>query len=81
LAADLGPARGQLGVDERGGERDQPAEQPHADDQDRRGDVLRDLGRCDEDAGADDPAHDQHGRVEQAEAADETGRPGLGRAI
>ena len=33
--------------------------------------LPRDFGRIDEDAGADDPAHDEHGRVEQAEAADE----------
>jgi hypothetical protein len=31
--------------------------------------VPRDLGRSDEDAGADNPAHDQHRRVKRPEPA------------
>jgi hypothetical protein len=34
--------------------------------------MPRDFGRIDEDAGADDPAHDQHGDIEQAEAPGES---------
>ena len=71
LAADLGTARGKLGVDEGGGEGDEAAKDPHADDEKRGIDVLRDFRRCDEDPGTDDAAHDEHGCVEQAEAADE----------
>ena len=45
----------------------QAAEHPDPDDQQRRVDVPRDLGRVDENARADDSAHDEHGRVEQAQ--------------
>ena len=79
LAADLGPPRGELGIDERAHDRDRAADQPDPDDQRWRGDMPRHLRRIDEDAGADDPAHDQHGRVEQAEPPDEL-RPAPGAA-
>ena len=77
---DLKTQRRELRIDERAHERDQAARGPHAEDQRRGVHVLRDHGRIDEDARADDAAHDQHGRVERAEAAGERGG-GHGRTV
>jgi hypothetical protein len=71
LAANLRPARGELGIDEGAGDCDQAAGQPDPDDQQRRAHLPGHLGRIQEDTRADDAAHHQHGRIEQAEPADE----------
>jgi hypothetical protein len=43
-------------------------------------DVSRYLGRIDENPGADDPAHDQHRRIERTEATDQAVASGIGAA-
>ena len=80
LSADFWPPCGELRVDQGRGKRDQPAKHPHPDNQRRCRDVTRNLGRVDENSGADDPAHDQHGRVERTKPASEPMRDDLGFA-
>ena len=81
LAANLGAADRQLGIDKGRGKRDHAAGDPYSDDQDRRVDVPRNLGRVDENSRSDDPAHDQHGRIKHPEAADEAVRSGAGTIV
>ena len=71
LAADFRAPCRELRVNEGRGERDEAAEHPYADNQQRRLDVPRDLGRRNEDPRADDPAHHQHRRVERTEPSRE----------
>ena len=73
LSADVGAQRRELGVDEGAHERDDAAGGPYAEDERRGVDLPGHDVRIDEDAGADDAAHDEHGGVERAEAAGEGG--------
>ena len=67
LAADFRTSRGELGIDERAGQRDGAAHGPRAQNQERRVDLLRDYVGIDENPRADDASHDEHGGVEQSE--------------
>ncbi len=67
LAADLRPPSGKLGINERRGQRDNAANDPHSDNEQRRIDVSSHFGGSDKNARADDPSHHQHRRVEQSE--------------
>ena len=69
LPADLGHTRGQFSPDKGGGQGNGAAGQPCAQYQRRRVYPLRDDVGIDEDSAADDSAHDQHGGVEESEAA------------
>jgi len=66
LAADLGNAGSELRVDERAEYNDDAAGDPDREDEYGRVQVLGDDVRIHKDAGADDAAHDHHGRVEEA---------------
>jgi hypothetical protein len=70
------PTRGQLRVDQRAQERHHAARGPRAQQPGGRRQLDRDFARVGEDAGAHDAAHDDHRRVEGADAAGETGRVG-----
>ena len=65
LAAGSGHARGKFGPDECAEQSEYAAENPDTENQKRRVDVERDDVGIDEDAGADDAAHDDHGGVER----------------
>ncbi len=69
LPIQIRTARGQLRVNEGSGECDQPAQRPGEQDQRRRVHLARNHVGVDENAGADNAAHDDHGGVEQAQAA------------
>ena len=73
LAADLRHARGEFGVDEGAQEGDDSSRDPRP--QNQRGGVeqVRDDVGIDENSGADDAAHHDHGRVEEAELRGESG--------
>ena len=69
LPAHIRHARRQLGIDERAQHRHHAARHPHPEDQHRRMDLPGHNVRIDEDARADDAAHDDHGGVEQSDTA------------
>jgi len=71
LSSDLGTPRCEFGVDERSSKRDRSSGSPGSEDEERRVDLLGDDVRIDKDAGADDASHNEHDRVEQAQAAEE----------
>jgi hypothetical protein len=64
---------GELGVNECADEGDDAADQPCAQHQHGCVHLPRDDGWINEDTGADDAAHDDHGGVEGAEASRERG--------
>src|SRR5207249_10789842 len=67
LAAFCGwQARGNLSPDKCSTHRDQAAHYPNAEDQERRVNAVRDLGRISEDFRADDATHHNHRRVEKS---------------
>src|ERR1700745_3622452 len=69
LTAGPGQARRKFSPDESAEQREYAAENPNTENQKRRVHVERDDVRIDEDAGADDDAHDDHGGVERVEPA------------
>src|SRR5579862_4149362 len=69
LAAGLRQARCEFGPDESAEKCEHASENPDAENEKRRVDVERDDIRVNENAGADDPAHDDHGGVERVQAA------------
>ncbi len=71
LAAEVGTEGGEFGVDECASEGGKAAEDPSAEDEWGGVDLPGDNIGIDKDAGADDAAHDDHGDVKDAEAADE----------
>ena len=73
LAANFRPERRQFGIDERAQHGDHAADDPDAEDQQGRVQLLRDDVRVDEDAGADNAAHDDHGGVEQPDLPKQSG--------
>ena len=67
LAAFCGwQARGKLTPDKCSTHRDQAAHYPNAEDQERRVDAVRDLGRIREDSRAHDTTHHDHRRIEKS---------------
>ena len=64
LSARARQARRQFGPDEGAEQGESSAQQPDAENQKRRVDPQRDNVGIDEDAGADDAAHHDHGGVE-----------------
>ncbi len=66
LPAGAGHHGGQFAVAERGHDGHESGNGPGSNQQRRRTDFAADLGRHNEDAGADHRAHDQHGRAGQA---------------
>src|SRR4051812_47293747 len=68
LSADIRASRGKLGVHERTDQGDDTTDDPGAEHERGSMDGPRDDARVDEDSGADDAAHHDHGRVERAEA-------------
>ena len=73
LAADLGKARRKLRPHEPADERHCAADRPGEQDVNRVVKNARDVRRVGEDPDADDPAHDDDRRVEEAELAAEAG--------
>src|SRR2546421_287302 len=61
-----GQAPGKLSPDKCAAHRDQTAEHPDAEDQERRVDAMRHLGRISKNSGAHDAAHHDHRGVEQS---------------
>ena len=70
--AHVRPQPCQLRVHECTDERDDATGHPRPDDEERGVHRARDDAWVDEDPRADDPAHDDHGRVERAEASGES---------
>src|SRR5262249_6098345 len=58
---------GELGVDERARQRDQSANSPRSDNENRGRDLLGDNIRVDKDPRTDDSTHHNHRGIEQAE--------------
>ena len=73
LAADRRPARRQFRINECAQHRNHAAGDPHSENQQRGVQLLRDDIRVDEDAGADDAAHDDHGGVEESHLPEQSG--------
>src|SRR5256885_2365213 len=71
LSADSRPEDGQLRIDERADQGDGATYQPRTQYKHRRVHLRRDYRWVNEDPGADDAAHHDHGRVERTEAAGE----------
>src|SRR5580693_2873313 len=69
LPAGLRQSRRELCPDESAEQREHAAENPHAENQKRRVHMQRDDVWIDENARADDPAHDDHRGVERVQAA------------
>ena len=64
-AGRAGQTRREFRPDECAAHREQPAEHPDAEDQERRVHAVRDLGGVGKNSRADDAAHDDHRRVKQ----------------
>src|SRR5437762_117351 len=71
LSAHSRPEDSQLRIDERADQGDGATDQPRTQDEHGRVHLRRDHRWVNEDAGADDAAHYDHGRVEGTEAAGE----------
>ena len=67
LASEIGSEDGEFGVDESAGESGKTAENPSAEDEGGGVNFFGDNVRVDENAGANDAAHDDHGGVENSE--------------
>ena len=65
-ACRAGQTRGKLSPDERAAHREQAAEHPNAEDQKRRVDAVRYLGRISKNSRAHDAAHHDHRGVKQS---------------
>src|SRR5437763_1222236 len=71
LAANVGHASGEFGINEGAEHGHDSPDHPGAENQNRSVDLPCDHVSVDEDAGTDDPAHDHHGGVEQADLSGE----------
>src|ERR1700733_4065339 len=69
LPSRLRQPRRELRPDESAKQREHAAENPHAENQKRRGHMQRHHVWIDENARADDPAHDDHRGVERVQAS------------
>ena len=74
LASNSGHAGRQLRIDESAENGNYTTRHPHPENQNRSMQLLRNDVRIDENAGADNAAHNDHGGVEQAHLAQECRR-------